>query len=117
MSAPYSPWQTRSQFKAIDPRPIVVCRIEYQCEAEGQTGTDSTSRLAAGRSRCLPGMQFVAAVLRAPLILFSRVHALQKPTRGLLESLVPTPWFGARHEHKEPQERSHEVQRKSVAGA
>jgi len=98
MSAPYSPWQARSQFKAIDPRPIVVCRIQYQCEAEGQTGTDSASRLAAGRSRCLPGMQFVAAVLRAPLTLFSRVHALQKPTRGLFESLRFSPFARVSHE-------------------
>jgi hypothetical protein len=57
MSAPYSPWRTRSQFKAIEPRPVVVVRLQYQCEAEGQTGTDSTSRLAAGRSRCLPGIR------------------------------------------------------------
>jgi hypothetical protein len=98
MSAPYSPWQTRSQFKAVEPRPVVVVRLQYQCEAEGQTGTDSASRLAAGRSRCLPGMQFVGAV-RALLSRFSPLVQLrQKTTRGLFESLQFSPFARVSHE-------------------
>lgn len=107
---PYTPWSTRSQFKAVEPRPIVVFRIQYQCRSAGYAGTDYARRPASGRSRYLPGMQFVAAVLRAPLTLFSlaRIQFCQEPMRSLTKRFF-SPVSGALHGHTQPRtgERSH----------
>jgi hypothetical protein len=94
----------------------VVIRCQYECRSGYDAGTDA-SRPASGRSRYLPRLNFRGALTALRNRNSARVQLRQKTTRGLFKSFVLSPVFGARHEHKEPQERSHEVQRKSVAGA
>jgi hypothetical protein len=85
MTAPYSPWKTRSQFKAVEPKHIVVVRIQYECRSGYDAGTDG-SRPASGL-RHLPRLNFRGALTALRNRISARVQLRQKTTRGLFKSL------------------------------